>query len=462
MNDTLFDVSQYKSASPESYHSDWKDATESDPAGDVPDLEPNLEIRTDEPDGNAPTGWQTESEFTITLESGQTVQGNFVPCLEGERRMHQFDFTGPVSPTGFKSYFVLAVEAEGYPHPCDYAQAYVQHLVARLETAQQQQAKGKKRARRPVAEVKTAQERTADNGNFRLEPAMTENETTNSSHVPVEVVEELSPEEEADRQQLELKVERAFFEAGRSLRELRDRRLYRSTHKSWEEYCQGRFGFTRHAANFKIAASGVFENLVTKSYHPDDAEAADEEMVTKSYQILPNKETQVRPLAKLEPEEQRQVWQQAVEAAGGKVPTEGLVKETVLRHQGIVERLKQKNPSPSEFAQGDVVEIKALKRSPLHPFNGMWGTIEHVGSFSYTVRVSIAKDTQQCKESEMVKVDDEYVDDIKAVGQRIAALIQFELEPVEYAIIEVLQRSKCFTPKQLMLLAFLEQQYRSE
>jgi len=43
--------------------------------------------------------------------------------------------------------------------------------------------------------------------------------------------------------------------------------------------------------------------------------------------------------------------------------------------------------------------------------------------------------------------------------RRIAALIQFELEPVEYAVLEMLQRSKCFTPKQLILLSFLEQQY---
>jgi len=82
--------------------------------------------------------------------------------------------------------------------------------------------------------------------------------------------------------------------------------------------------------------------------------------VTRSHQILPTKETQVRPLTKLEPEEQRSVWQQAVEAAGGKVPTEEIVKDAVLRHKGIVERLKEKHPLLPEFALGDVVEIKAL------------------------------------------------------------------------------------------------------
>jgi len=279
--------------------------------------------------------------------------------------------------------------------------------------------------------------------NSTLKPTMVENETPESNHAKVEVVEELSPEEEADRQRLEMKVERAWDEAARALRELRDRRLYRNSHKAWEEYCLDRFGFKRHAANLKIAASSVFENLVTKSH-----------------QILPTKETQVRPLTKLEPEEQCSVWQQAVERAGGKVPSERIVKDAVLRHKGnIVECLKQKNPSAPEFAQGDVVEIRVEKRSPLHPFNGMWGTIEHVGNFSYTLAVSIAKNTQQCKESEMVKVDDEYVDDIKAVGQRIAALIQFELEPVDYAILELLQRSNCFTRRQLLFLSRIESDY---
>jgi len=127
--------------------------------------------------------------------------------------------------------------------------------------------------------------------------------------------------------------------------------------------------------------------------------------------------------------------------------------------KGIADPLKPKHPSPPEFAPGDVVQIKALKRSPLHPFNGMWGIIEHIGSFSYTVRISVARDTQQCKPEELTRIDEEYTADIKAVGQRIAALIQFELEPFDYAILELLQRSTCFTPRQLLYLKRMETDY---
>ncbi len=148
-----------------------------------------------------------------------------------------------------------------------------------------------------------------------------------------------------------MRVERAFYKSGLALKELRFRRLYRSTHKSFEQYCQDRFGFQRRYPYYLIDAVDVVDHLCTNSAH-----------------ILPNKETQVRPLTKLKPDEQVKVLQEAVEQVGGKVPPARIVKDVTLRHMGGVERLKQKHPSPPEFTPGDVVQIKAIKRSPLHPF----------------------------------------------------------------------------------------------
>jgi len=452
MSDTLFELNQYQSQAHISYSPDWRDATGTDPAWEQPDLELDLGANSQEPDGDVATGWRTEAEFTLTLQSGQTIEVKFVPGLVGKRRMHEFSFTGPISPTGFKSHFVLAIKAEEFPDPRAYAQAYAEEMLARFEA--QQQRSGFKRSpedlplKRSLSVVfsQTPQGQTNDQDNSTEEPIMAEDNTPESNHVPIEIVEQLSPEEEADRQQLELRVDRALYSAGCALRELRDRRLYRSTHFSWQEYCRERFGYGRDSADLKILAAEVVENLEDK-------------VPTNRRQILPTKLEQIRPLTKLKPEEQRQVWQEAVDAAGGKVPSGRLVKDVALRHMGIVESLKQKNTSPPEFAPGDVVEIKALKRSPLHPFNGMWAVIEHVGSFSYTVRISIARDTQQCKPEELTLIDDEYTADIKAVGQRIAALVQFELEPVEYAILELLQLETCFTPRQLLYLERMEADY---
>ena len=404
MSNTLFDMTPYKSEVTQNYSPGWIDATGTDPSWDEPDLEANSEISTEKPNGNAPSGWLFKSEFTITLESGQTVEVMFIPGLEGERKMHQFDLRGPINSTGFKSHLVLALEIEEFPHPRDYAQTYALDLVTQLES-NQHSCKSTKQTH-PCARAQALQEHTNDNDNSTLESAMAENETTDSSHTGVEVVEELSLSEAADRQRLELKVERSFYEAASGLRELRDRRLYRSTHKTWEEYCLNRFGFTRISANYKIAAAEVIENLLPTN------------LITTGYQILPTNERQVRPLTNLKPNEQRQVWQEAVVAAGGKVPSGRLVKDAVLRHMGIVEDLNQKQASLREFAPGDVVEIKALKRSPLHPFNGMWAIVEHVGTFSYMLRLGIVKDLQQCKAEEITLIDDEYTADIKAVAQR--------------------------------------------
>lgn len=217
-----------------------------------------------------------------------------------------------------------------------------------------------------------------------------EEETSESSHAPVEVVEELSPEEETDRQRLELKVERAFHEAGCSLRELRNRRLYRNTHKTWEHYCQDRFGYTYRFANLKISAADVFDNLLSNY--------SQAKLGSNCSQILPTRESQCRELAKLDPEQQPEAWFEAIQRTpGAKMPSASTVKAVVLEKKGIVERLKEKNFPPPEFVAGDVIEINAAKSSPLCPFNRMWGVIEQVGSFSYTVRISIARDTQQCR-----------------------------------------------------------------
>lgn len=58
-------------------------------------------------------------------------------------------------------------------------------------------------------------------------------------------------------------LDRAFYEAGKALMELRDCKLYRSTHKTFEEYCRDRFGHSRQKSNYLIAAADVFDNLTT-------------------------------------------------------------------------------------------------------------------------------------------------------------------------------------------------------
>jgi hypothetical protein len=179
-------------------------------------------------------------------------------------------------------------------------------------------------------------------------------------------VEELSEEEQRDRLHLERRVERAVFEAGKALMELRNRRLYRSTHKTFEEYCKERFGYSRRQPYLLMDAAVVFDNLLEKCDPLD--------------QVLPTNERQVRSMTKLEPQEQQEVWLRAVELAGGKVPTGRIVKD-------VVQRIMERTKVPNTYQIGEVCQILAKDNPELRGKGGCWAIVSAVNDFSCTVRM---------------------------------------------------------------------------
>lgn len=210
----------------------------------------------------------------------------------------------------------------------------------------------------------------------RSDSRISSQENVDSAAISVAVVEieELSKEEESDRNLLERKVERAFFEAGKALMELRDRRLYRSTHHTFENYCRDRFGHSRQKSNYLIAAADVYENLTTICCQNSGID----DLTTNSSQILPTSEGQVRPMTKLEPQEQWEVWQTAVEVAGGKVPSGRVVKD-------VIERIMERTKAPNPYRVGEVCQIIVKDNPELRGKGGCWGIVNHVGEFSCTV-----------------------------------------------------------------------------
>ena len=79
--------------------------------------------------------------------------------------------------------------------------------------------------------------------------------------IAIFATEELTEEEKRDRSCLERQVERAFYEAGKALRQLRDRKLYRNSHKTFDEYCQDRFSYNRSRSYQLIKAASIVDNL---------------------------------------------------------------------------------------------------------------------------------------------------------------------------------------------------------
>jgi hypothetical protein len=114
----------------------------------------------------------------------------------------------------------------------------------------------------------------------------------------------------------------AFYEVGRALMEIRDKGLYRDVlgYDTFEAYCKGRWDLSRPRAYQLIDAANIERNLST--------------IVDK-----PQTESQTRPLAKLQPEQQRTAWQKAVETA-----PEG--KVTAAHVSKVVKELTGEQPKP--------------------------------------------------------------------------------------------------------------------
>jgi hypothetical protein len=88
-----------------------------------------------------------------------------------------------------------------------------------------------------------------------------------------------------------------FVEVGNALLEIRDSRLYRRGYATFEDYCKERWGMVRQSANRLISAAEVVQNLQLEPIGS-----------------IPETESQIRPLTRLEPALQRAAWNEVVES----------------------------------------------------------------------------------------------------------------------------------------------------
>ena len=111
----------------------------------------------------------------------------------------------------------------------------------------------------------------------------------------------------------------AFYEVGFALMQIRDNRLYRETYATFEEYCKEKWDISRPRAYQLIKAAEVHDNLSTTVDN------------LSTIVDIPQSESVLRPLSPLPPQEQREVYQEAVKTAPeGKVTAkhvENIVKK---------------------------------------------------------------------------------------------------------------------------------------
>jgi hypothetical protein len=146
-------------------------------------------------------------------------------------------------------------------------------------------------------------------------------------------VDPLSTDEKAELRKYEHVIERGikvFVEVGEALISIRDARLYRESHPTFESYCRERWGFSKTHANRLIQGAGVAKNLAPIG-------------------VIPQNESQVRILASLPPTDQVRVFKQALKLAEGHATA--VTARTV---QEAAEKLGVKVPTPASTAAGNV------------------------------------------------------------------------------------------------------------
>ena len=123
----------------------------------------------------------------------------------------------------------------------------------------------------------------------------------------------LSVTESAKLENLELVIDgglKSFIEVGRALMEIREGKLYRVTHMTFEDYCQERWGMSDSYAAKQIDAAATVNEI----------ERTDNCRVS-----IPANEAQVRPLTKLPIEDRASAWKEAVASAPNGKPTAAIV-----------------------------------------------------------------------------------------------------------------------------------------
>lgn len=268
-------------------------------------------------------------------------------------------------------------------------------------------------------------------------------------------LEPLSPKEQEEREHLERVIEQGFDRATEALVEIRDRRLYRSTHKSFAAYCQDKHRSCRRKIDYSINFTKVVENL--RANHSQDR--LNGNLSKASMQILPTKPEQTKYLAKLKPEEQWQIWYKAVEAANGKVPAGKIVQEIAAQHKPEIvapPKKKQRVLVPNGWQVGDVFTLSELKGEE-QKYNGCWAISKELTDS--TVIAAVYDATLTVKLNNLDKID---APNVEQLWQRITRLL--EVGSFDPGVVDFLKglgkHTAPLTPVQEGLLSWLENHYQ--
>lgn len=135
-----------------------------------------------------------------------------------------------------------------------------------------------------------------------------------------------------------------FVEVGLALAEIRDSRLYRNEHKTFESYCKARWNFSRQYAHCLIASSDAVATMPEKCQPVVDNERA------------------ARALSKVEPSKRVEVLEKA--ASSGKVTAKSIREaaepEEPARVESYDPRESDPTPEPEPQKQMSTLAYQAI------------------------------------------------------------------------------------------------------
>ncbi len=176
---------------------------------------------------------------------------------------------------------------------------------------------------------------------------LSEVKPANAELVPAgEPVNALSIEERNRLTDLEKVIEAKlgdFFEVGSALMEIKQKKLFRSTHDNFDKYCQTHWGMGRSYANKLI-------------------ECAERISLLPAGVVKPTNEFQIRPLLKFEAEEFPQKWGQVLGKAGSTRITAKTVKEAL----GLSKKKRKKRKSGAANPKAEINQVLDNIRAALN------------------------------------------------------------------------------------------------
>lgn len=133
-----------------------------------------------------------------------------------------------------------------------------------------------------------------------------------------------------------------FVAVGEALLSIRNQRLYRATHNSFEAYCADKWGMSRRRADQLIGASQtvlLLTDSVDEEPRTNSSQFPSDEVGNNVSHFLPKNERQALALTVLEPAQQIEAWTEAVATApNGKV--------TAAHVQSVVDDIRGNGHKP--------------------------------------------------------------------------------------------------------------------